>query len=237
MTYLLNGGDPIRDGVNGIFHGSDLALADLDAIDGLSLDKHTTGLPSAVGAARVKSLSTSHWTPEIAELAQSLPNLEHLLIFGIKGVLAGVGQLPHLKILSIYASSGLVDFEPFEKCVGVETLWISSCIHLQSLGGIDRMRNLKEFEIQGSMTKTGTIPTLSPLSRCEELQYVSLATKINDKDLSELFNLSQLRYLWLQNRFKHDQYTAILASCPMLKAIELHDGVFDRLAGYVKDDD
>ncbi len=237
MTYLLNGGDPYRDVPDGTFIGSDLALANLDAITGLHLGKDTKGLSRVVGLDRVKYLSSSHWTPAIAELARSFPNLERLELYGIRGVPAGTGQLPRLKLLSVYACSGLVDFEPFEQCVAVETFWISGCIHLKTLDRIDRMRNLTEFAITGSPTKTGTIPTLAPLSSCAELHYVALATRIEDKDISPLRNLSMLRYLWLQNRFKHDQYEAILASCPMLEAIELHNGTFDRLKGFRKDEE
>lgn len=237
MTFLLNGGDPYRDVPDGTFSGSDLALADLDVVTGLQLGKDTKGLSRVAGLDRITFLTTSQWTPEIADLAKSFPNLERLDILGIKGALSGVGEFRQLKMLSLYACSGLINCQPFEECTSLEVLWISGCIHLQSLDGIDHMMNLSEFEIKGSPTKTGTISKVSPLSSCVALHYVALATKINDKDLSALLRLSQLRYLWLQNRFPYDQYEAILASCPMLEAIELHDGRYTRLSGYEGDED
>lgn len=237
MSYLLNGGDPYRDVPDGTINGSDLAMADLDAVTGLVLEKNSIELSRVVGSDRIKFLSTSHWTPEIAELARSLSNLKHLQICGIRGALAGTGELAQLKILSVYACPGVVDFEPFKECARLETLWISGCVHLQSLDGIDRLTHLKEFAIEGTMTKTGTITTLSPLSGCRDLNYVSLATRIYDKEIAALQNLPNLRYLWLQNRFKNDQYEAILASCPNLEVIELHNGTYARLTGFAKDED
>lgn len=237
MSYLHNGGDPIREENRATFRGSDLALADLDAVTRLLLEKQSTGLSRVVGSTRIEFLSTSHWTPEIADLAQSLPNLKHLHFSGIRGSLASAGELAQLKILSVYACSGFVDFEPFHECVNLETFWIGGCIHLQSLDGIDRIKHLEEFSIIGAPTTTGTISTLSPLSDCADLNYLALATKITDKDLSALLSLSKLRYLWLQNRFKHEQYKAILESCSLLDAIELHNGMFDRLTGFRKDED
>lgn len=237
MSYLSTGVDPECDQPTGVFGGDDINEADLKKVSGLLIGKGTVGLSQVAGSKQIKYLATTEWSPEIAELVQTLPALKHLHLSRFRGTLADAGKLPNLKILTIFACSGLESIKPFANCTGIESLWISGCVRLKTLDGLNRYKKLSEFEIQGAMTKTGTLESLAPISTCTLLKYVVLATRLAEKDLSPLQNLKQLQHLWLQNRFKSDQYDSVLAACAKLKKIELHNGSYDRVNGFQEDED
>lgn len=161
-----------------------------------------------------------------------MPCLGHLHISRVRGTIVEAGEIPSLKVLSLFACPGLETLQPFAECAEIESLWISGCVRLKTLDGLSRYKKLSELEIQGSATKCGRIDSLAPISRCIALRYLSLATVIDGGDLSPLLELKKLRYLWLQNRFKHDQYESILESCPQLGRIELHNGSYERVVGF-----
>jgi hypothetical protein len=235
MNYLSTGIDPECDKPTGVFWGDDLGEADLRRISGLSLSKGTIGLSRVSGSKRIKYVCTTYWSTEIAEFVRSLPCLSQLHISRVRGTIVQTGKIPTLKVLTLFACSGLQSLQPFAKCAELESLWISGCVRFKTLEGLSRYKKLSELEILGSMTKSGTIESLTPLSRCALLTHVGLATRTADDDLSFLHKLKRLSYLRLQNRFKRGQYEAILASCPRLATIELHNGSFDRVLGFQED--
>ena len=237
MKYLSTGIDPECDKPAGVFWGEDLEATDVKRLTGLSIGKNTKGLAKIAGSKSIQYIATTHWSAEVASIVRSLPGLRHLHVSRVRGALADAGTIPSLKILTLFACPGLESLKPFVKCQGLESVWISGCVNFQSLDGVQRFRELSEFEIQGAMTKCGKLPSLAELSKCKSITYVSLATTLANKDLSPLHSLKSLAYLWLQNRFKSDQYQAVLAACPKLKKIELHNGSFDRLSGFTKDDE
>lgn len=235
MNYLSTGVDPECDKPNGVFWGDDVNDADQKRISGLSLGKDTIGLSKVSGSKRIKYVSTTYWSTEIAEFVRALPCLRQLHISRVRGPIVDAGKIPTLKILTIFACSGLESLEPFGKCTGIESLWISGCVHFKTLEAASRFTRLTELEIQGSMTKVGEVESLLPIASCVSLKYLVLATRLKGKDISPLLKMKNLRYLWLQNRFKRDQYQSILESCARLGKIDLHDGSFDRVVGFQGD--
>ena len=236
MKYLSTGVDPECDKPADVFWGEDLDATDVNRLTGLAIGKNTKGLAKIAGCNCIKNITTTYWNAEVAEIVRTLPALRHLHVSRVKGTLADAGKIPSLKVLTLFACPGLESLGPFVKCKGLESVWISGCVNFQSLDGVQRFRDLNEFAIQGAMTKCGKLPSLAELSKCKSLTYVSLATALANKDLSPLHSLKSLAYLWLQNRFKSDQYQAVLAACPQLKKIELHNGSFNRANGFAKDD-
>ncbi len=237
MKYLSTSVDPECDPPANVFWGDDLDTTEIKRLTGLAIGKRTKGLANIAGCKRIKYISTTHWNAQVAEIVRTLPALQHLHVSRVKGVLADAGRIPSLKVLTLFACPALERLEPFLKCKGIESVWISGCVNFQSLEGIHHFRDLTEFEIQGTMTKCGKLPSLTELSKCKSLTYLSLATTLINKDLSPLYSLKRLTYLWLQNRFQSDQYGAVLAACPQLKKIELHNGSFSRSDGFTEDDD
>lgn len=235
MNYLSTGVAPECDKPNGVFWGDDLGEADLKRTSGLAIGKGTIGLSRVANSKRIKYVCTTSWSTEIAEFVRTLPCLGHLHISRVRGTIVEAGKIPSLKVLSLFACPGLETLQPFAKCAEIESLWISGCVRLKTLDGLSRYKKLSELEIQGSATKCGRIDSLAPISRCIALRYLSLATVIDGRDLSPLLELKKLRYLWLQNRFKHDQYESILGSCPQLGRIELHNGSYERVVGFQED--
>lgn len=237
MSCLSQGGDPIRDFSGGVWLEPDLNKADLAKIRGLSVSKDTVGLQRARGSESITYLAAFLWNSETAAFARTLPNLERLHVSGIRGPLPEVGSLPSLRILTMHYCPGLETLNPFVGCTQLETLWLSGCLNFKTLDGIAAFPNLLEFEIQGSMTQTGKLESLAPISVCGSLKYLALAAKIADKDLTPICQLRNLDYLWLQNRFKAEQYRSILEACPSLQEIDLHNGRFDRSSGFQEDEE
>jgi Leucine-rich repeat (LRR) protein len=237
MKYLSTGVDPECDQPAGIFWGDDINEADLKKVTGLVIGKGTIGLSKIAGSKRIKYLASTEWSPETAKFVQTLPSLKHLHISRCRGAIIDAGKLQNLKVLSIFSCPGLESLKPFSDCIGLESLWISGCIRFKTLDGLSRYKKLGEFEIQGSMTKTGTLESIEPISGCGSLKYVVLATRIADESLSPIEKLKNLQHLWLQNRFKCVKYESILSACAKHKKIELHNGTFDRLNGFQEDED
>ncbi len=235
MNYLSTGVDPECDTPAGVFWGEDLDEVNLNRISGLAIGKSTRGLERVSGSKRIKYISTTCWSTDTAEFVQSLPCLKHLHISRVRGAVVDVGEVPSLRILSLFACAGLESLWPFTHCSGIESLWISGCMKFRTLEGLNRYSRLGELEIIGSMTKSGTLESIAEIAKCTSLKYVALATRVKTSDLAPLSKLKQLKYLWLQNRFKLEQYEAILASCPRLAKIDLHNGSFDRVVGFQED--
>ena len=199
--------------------------------------KESKNLDALRGAEQVDSVwaSGTKLTEEIVKVINSLPNLNYL--FSLCRQYDAPLKNKSVEYLTVDSGSRETDLGFIKGCKSTKYLFVDCCLKIATLSGIESFKNLTEFKLLGAPLSWGTVDTLSPLAACKKLEYLSLVTRVTDKSLRPLAELPKLKYLWVQNRYRKDEYLYLLENSKSLKQIELHNGTFDLENGFVKDDD
>ena len=173
---------------------------------------------------------------ELATVISECKPLKNLVLVGVRKIEALI-QSDSLLLFSADGCSGLKDLTVIEKCQHLKYLKIVASTKLASLKGLGKLNDLRELEITGAPLSGGTLDTLKILRNKKRVEYVSLATRVRDSSLKPIATLSNLRRFWTINRYNNAEYEGVLKGCPKLKEIDLHDGVYTREHGFVRDQD
>lgn len=171
-----------------------------------------------------------------AQTAKWLSQIRHCPELGFLGTGAFSGKIsiPGLTLLYFVNCPGLLDLSLFAGNKEITALHIEGCLKLESLKGIEKLREIKELVILGAGASSPTLDSLKPLKSLTNLNYLRIYAKVKDASLAPLVGLKELALLDLPNRFSTHDYEQILLHSPKLKSIGLHNGVFHREKGFVR---
>ncbi len=112
--------------------------------------------------------------------------------------LAGLGQLPEVTHLGIYAASRLDDVADLRGRSRIETLYLQACPKLGTTEDLDGCTGLRKLNLAEG-AELDTCAPLGSLAALEEL-YLYGSTRFTDGDLSPIATLPHLTELRMQNR-------------------------------------
>lgn len=174
-----------------------------------------------------------------AATAKAFDQMKKCTEFGLFAArsIEGLVTIKGLEFLYFDACPGLGDLTAFAENKKLTSLYLEACLNITSLKGVENFSQLSEFSIIGGGVTSATLDSLESLKSLTKLRYLKLYAKVKDKTLAPLMALKNLEYVDMANRFRREEYEAILQNNPKLNSIELHNGVFDRNRGFVKDKD
>jgi len=173
---------------------------------------------------------------ELATVISECKPLKNLILVGVRKIEAPI-QSDSLLLFSADGCSGLKDLTVIGNCQNLKYVKIVACIKLASLKGLEKLNALRELEITGAPLSMGTLDSLKILRNKKQIEYVSLATRVHDSSLQPISTLTNLKRFWTSNRYTDAEYERVLKGCAKLKEVELHNGVYTRDHGFVRNQD
>lgn len=150
--------------------------------------------------AKLRKLWVNHYNrKDTDEFASLEPALESLSVWSapVKNI-RGVGELAHLRKLSLAHLRNLTSLSGIEKLTSLEELEIDSCRHIRSIDEIKTLVRLRKLWLNND----GDIDSLKPLNSLNCLRSVLFcdSTNIVDGDLSPLVRQNKLSNVSFRNR-------------------------------------
>ncbi len=154
----------------------------------------------------LESLAIQNYSPATKDLSllAGLSNLQELtLTTSSISSLKGIEKLRKLKKLEINYFSKLSSLDGIQHLPNLIDLKLNSCKHITNLELLAETPQLKRLHID----KIGNIQNIKPLSALQNLEWLGIFEfKIEDGDMTPLFELHQLKELLFINR-KHYSHT------------------------------
>lgn len=214
---------------------SDVSMAVLEKDKTIAISSATKHLDRLAELPHLHTLSIGGTFTEKLSLALSkLPSLKNLEIVGCRRFESTI-EFRKLELIYFHYCSGFLEFKVIAACRNLRTITVFACTKLKSFEGIERLSHLKEVDITGAPVTCGTVDSLKPLGAISSLTWLSLATRIKDKNIRPIASNRSLEYLWLQNRYPAGDYEYLLGECRKLKRINLHNGKFTLKKGFEPD--
>jgi hypothetical protein len=174
-------------------------------------------LPSLTG---VRLLWLSSKVPQVLfDAVCRMPQLEGLWIkwSGVTSI-EGIEALTRLAYFHLGSSTQVTSIQPLSGRTGLLWLGLENLAKIDRLDPLAGLTNLEGLALEGSMWKTWTVATLSPISRLRGLRYLSLANlRAVDHTLTPLFTLRQLETLNIAKWWPDAEVAELRRRNPMLE--------------------
>ena len=129
-----------------------------------------------------------------------------------------IQKLKSLKHLHIGSSSQIKDVKILANLTNLETLDLENIKSLTDITAICELTGLQGLGIDGDWGKNQIIETLSPISKLQNLKYITLiGTKIRDQSLKPLAEIKTLERVWTALWFKKSEFEYVYKNLPNLK--------------------
>jgi hypothetical protein len=162
------------------------------------------------------SMLAVDWVTHLAKL----PRLHHLDVHLFRGEsLPSLRPLKQLRVLVLYRATKLKTLEFLRGMTQLHSLCLSEVMAATDLTPLATLRNLRELDIDGMLSKAKIVDSLAPLSKLKHLEFLLLACQVRDKTLKPLGKLKSLRRLILGPRYPQSEYRWLFDQLPQLPAI------------------
>lgn len=162
---------------------------------------------------------TSQVNQDLFDAVCEMKNLNGLFIkwSSIKDI-NNIQKLKSLKHLHIGSSSQIKDVRILADLTNIETLDLQNIKSLTDISPICELTRLQGLGIDGDWGKNQTIDTLSPISKLQNLKYITLiGTKITDQSLKPLADINSLERVWTALWFRKSEFEYLYNNLPNLK--------------------
>lgn len=168
---------------------------------------------------------SSRVSEPLFEAACEMGNLVglHIKWSGIKSI-ASIPKLKNLQYLHIGSSPSLAPLDPLGELPALEWLELENIRATRDLGFLRDFSKLKGLAIAGDSNSIKYLKaaSLEPLENLQELYWLSLPTfTTEDGSLMPLAKLSSLKYLYLSNKFKMEEFAKLAGARPDIKCDRL----------------
>ncbi|HEY9825416.1 MAG TPA: hypothetical protein V6D19_08215 [Stenomitos sp.] len=165
-------------------------------------------------------------TQELFEAVCRMPKLEGLYIkWSCINDLAPISALSNLTRLHIGGAPSAASIEALCNLKNLVDLELENVTAAKNLSFLEQLPQLKSLELSGDSNslKSLRIETLRPVSKLAELEKLSIFTAtVDDESLEPIGELPKLKYLFLSNQFKMEEYAKL--------AGKLHSVTCDRFS-------
>ncbi len=153
-----------------------------------------------------------------------LPKLRHLdLSLSRATELPSLKPLKQLRVLVLYSFPKLETLEFLRGMVHLHSLCLSEVMAAGDLSPVGTLRDLREFEIDGTLHKIKFVDSLAPLGKLKRLRFLLLAcaVKQENRTLRPLAKLKELKQLIIGGKHFQHEYDWLLDRLPQLPGINL----------------
>jgi hypothetical protein len=138
-------------------------------------------------------------------------SLESLYIDGLRAdsirALLGLGRLRILSLENCSKIASIPDLEPLQNLRGLS---LSNFSKVHDLGPLGRLHRLVALAVSGSMWKTMTVASFSPLKALTELRWLHLTNiKVADESLEPLQGMLKLKRLEIANFYSTREFARL----------------------------
>lgn len=148
---------------------------------------------------RISDVTETSWCIEDAPFTDlsELPAAQHLTSLYLVGC------------RKLKSFSGIAEHFP-----KLKTLWVYECDRLENLDGLQFLKQLEALTIWPSFSGKISVDSLEPLAGATTLNRLIFSGKCKDGSLAPLYELENLRSLFLSNNFAWDEFARFEAHQP-----------------------
>ncbi|MEN7548818.1 leucine-rich repeat domain-containing protein [Rapidithrix thailandica] len=222
VTYPYLGDDCPR----GVTYHSDLPLDTTN----VEIQKPYKDIDKITRLKNIEFIYVNRLENEWVEYFKTLPNLQHLVISHCKKQeeLPLLTDLRALRVLQIIRCNQLKNLGFLGNLPNLHSLCLSELKQVTDLSPVAHFQELRELWVDGSITTRGPkLKSLAPVGELKKLAFFHFMLDIEkeNKTLSPLLNLSELKHLQLNNRrYKAEELDRLIEVLPDLKDIKFNAG-------------